>query len=62
MDECASNTTCQDNSTCINSIGSFSCVCADGYEYKNNKCQSILFNLKNFIHITISWIILHLVI
>ena len=43
LDECSSpshNTSCQLNQTCVNSVGSFYCVCEEGYKFDGNmeKC------------------------
>ena len=44
-DECKIPDLCKNGGTCLNSLGSYSCVCADGYEGKHcetetNECQS----------------------
>ena len=41
------STTCKDSSSCVNEIGSYVCVCQDGFEYVNEKCQSKYLFLKN---------------
>lgn len=38
VDECHFNETCPEHSTCINSIGSFTCACNDGYKRIGNVC------------------------
>ena len=47
VDECA-NSACLGDSFCVNKIGTFSCLCNDGYEYKNDACQSKLLQIQNF--------------
>lgn len=39
IDECQNNQTCGQFSVCINNIGSYSCVCADGYVGSPPKIQ-----------------------
>ncbi|CAG5120714.1 unnamed protein product, partial [Candidula unifasciata] len=44
MNECELDTTCQNNSTCINSFGSFTCACVEGWtglrcEEDINECE-----------------------
>ena len=38
VDECRFNETCPEHSTCMNSIGSFTCTCNDGYKRMGNVC------------------------
>ena len=47
IDECESSAMndCHDNSTCINNIGSFSCVCNIGFTGNGTNCFSTDFNL-----------------
>ena len=40
IDECAVATNCQNNSTCYNSEGSYTCVCLDGFEETIAKVQN----------------------
>jgi len=45
IDECEINTgSCPDvTRTCVNTPGSFMCVCADGYIKKNGQCEGQLY-------------------
>lgn len=39
IDECSNNTSmCGVNSTCVNALGSYLCVCDEGYTYYRNEC------------------------
>ena len=39
VDECSINTSvCGNNSTCVNDIGSYSCLCDEGYTFYQNVC------------------------
>ena len=50
IDECLDGGRCQENSFCVNTIGSFDCLCDIGYELMNgNFCRgtrNIQYNLK----------------
>ncbi len=37
-DECKNPEVCGENSVCVNTEGSFDCVCAVGYEKVNDQC------------------------
>ena len=41
VNECDEPTTCGDdvNKICVNSVGSYSCVCGDGYTKVSNTCE-----------------------
>lgn len=57
IDECSRsdlNTNCSSLETCNNSMGSFQCVCVQGYEKRNGECkgergraQGIVYNLHS---------------
>ena len=38
IDECASGNACENGGQCVNTPGSFTCTCADGYT--GSTCQS----------------------
>lgn len=35
VDECSDDPPCQNNGTCINNFGSYTCTCTDGWEDKD---------------------------
>ncbi|XP_040846648.1 adhesion G protein-coupled receptor E1 isoform X2 [Ochotona curzoniae] len=41
IDECLSNRTCPRESDCINSAGSYTCRCHNGFVFRNSACQDI---------------------
>ncbi|XP_059161297.1 uncharacterized protein LOC131944591 [Physella acuta] len=41
VDECAQSTSCPEGFLCKNKIGSFSCLCPDGYKLDNGTCIDI---------------------
>ena len=41
VDECVGNNSCHKDAICVNTIGSFECPCANGFESVDNKCQDI---------------------
>ena len=43
VDECATGTdNCDDHAVCINSVGSFTCVCRSGYDGNGVVCSGII--------------------
>jgi hypothetical protein len=47
IDECALNThTCHENATCVNNIGSYECVCNQGYTGDGRNCAGMNENIK----------------
>ena len=41
-DECSNDeNACEDNSYCVNTIGSFICECEFGYSFENDTCSGI---------------------
>ena len=52
IDECLeSNETCPDNSICINTNGSFDCICGPGFQFQNGTCQGILLPLRTLFYV-----------
>ena len=43
IDECNETHTCRENSSCTNTIGSYDCVCDEGYKKIDNICQGKYF-------------------
>lgn len=41
-DECFFPNTCQDNSTCNNTIGSFECICYAGFTANGSQCEGVV--------------------
>ncbi|CAL1547140.1 unnamed protein product, partial [Lymnaea stagnalis] len=41
IDECTTNANCTVGQRCVNTLGSFECVCSPGYIMGNNMCQDI---------------------
>lgn len=39
IDECDIPQSCPAKSVCLNSIGTYSCTCNDGYRMRNSKCR-----------------------
>lgn len=44
IDECteSGNVTCQENAHCNNTLGSYECVCSEGYDMVDDKCEGEL--------------------
>ncbi len=44
INECSVGTySCPTTTVCMNTVGSYSCVCTTGYELRNNNCEGLSF-------------------
>jgi hypothetical protein len=45
IDECCIGTSCDEQSTCANSFGNFTCTCSNGYSGNGTFCEGIIINI-----------------
>ena len=52
IDECEDQRSCPHNSTCVNSLVAFDCVCTEGYKYNKTKgtCEGENYVVKSYFH------------
>ena len=56
VNECATyDNLCESNANCINTVGSYRCVCKDGFQLNKDICEKGIFS-QSFLFLAIQWL------